>query len=63
MKCMRVKNGEIESILLNEACSSGCGSFIENFANAPSPVSFFTVTVSPTFASLNVAMQTFLLIL
>lgn len=25
MKCMRVKNGEIESILLNEACSSGCG--------------------------------------
>lgn len=34
MKCMRVKNGEIESILLNEACSSGCGSFIENFATA-----------------------------
>jgi predicted CoA-substrate-specific enzyme activase len=34
MKCMRIKNGEIESILLNEACSSGCGSFIENFANA-----------------------------
>ncbi len=34
MKCMRVRNGEIESILLNEACSSGCGSFIENFANA-----------------------------
>ncbi|MCL2019130.1 MAG: 2-hydroxyacyl-CoA dehydratase [Oscillospiraceae bacterium] len=34
MKCMKVKNGEIESVLLNEACSSGCGSFIENFANA-----------------------------
>ena len=34
MKCMRVRNGEIDSILLNEACSSGCGSFIENFANA-----------------------------
>ncbi|MGN0655849.1 MAG: acyl-CoA dehydratase activase-related protein [Ruminiclostridium sp.] len=34
MKCMRVKNGEIQSILLNEACSSGCGSFIENFAGA-----------------------------
>ncbi len=34
MKCMQVRNGEIESILLNEACSSGCGSFIENFANA-----------------------------
>ncbi|MDR1753902.1 MAG: 2-hydroxyacyl-CoA dehydratase [Eubacterium sp.] len=34
MKCIRIKDGEIESILLNEACSSGCGSFIENFANA-----------------------------
>ncbi|MCH5324381.1 MAG: 2-hydroxyacyl-CoA dehydratase [Eubacterium sp.] len=34
MKCMRVRNGEIESILLNEACSSGCGSFIQNFAAA-----------------------------
>ena len=34
MKCIRVKNGEIQSILLNEACSSGCGSFIENFASA-----------------------------
>ena len=34
MKCIRVKDGEIQSILLNEACSSGCGSFIENFASA-----------------------------
>lgn len=34
MKCIRVKDGEIQSILLNEACSSGCGSFIENFATA-----------------------------
>ncbi len=34
MKCIRVKDGEIQSILLNEACSSGCGSFIENFAVA-----------------------------
>ncbi|MCL1903942.1 MAG: 2-hydroxyacyl-CoA dehydratase [Oscillospiraceae bacterium] len=34
MKCMRIHRGEIDSILLNEACSSGCGSFIENFANA-----------------------------
>ncbi|NLJ89329.1 MAG: 2-hydroxyacyl-CoA dehydratase [Clostridiales bacterium] len=32
MKCMRIKDGCIESILLNEACSSGCGSFIESFA-------------------------------
>lgn len=34
MKCLRVKNGVIDSILLNEACSSGCGSFIETFANS-----------------------------
>lgn len=32
MKCMRVKNGVIYDIMLNEACSSGCGSFIEGFA-------------------------------
>lgn len=32
MKCLRIKNGVIDSILLNEACSSGCGSFIETFA-------------------------------
>jgi len=34
MKCLRIKNHAIEGILLNEACSSGCGSFIETFANA-----------------------------
>jgi predicted CoA-substrate-specific enzyme activase len=34
MKYLRVKNGVIDSILLNEACSSGCGSFIETFANS-----------------------------
>ena len=34
MKCIRVKDGEVQDILLNEACSSGCGSFIENFATA-----------------------------
>ena len=32
MKCMMLKDGVIESIMLNEACSSGCGSFIETFA-------------------------------
>ncbi len=32
MKCLRIKNGTIDSILLNEACSSGCGSFLEGFA-------------------------------
>jgi predicted CoA-substrate-specific enzyme activase len=34
MKCLRIKNGVIDSILLNEACSSGCGSFIETFASS-----------------------------
>ena len=34
MKCLRVKDGVIEHIMLNEACSSGCGSFIEAFATS-----------------------------
>lgn len=34
IKCFKVKNGAIDSIMLNEACSSGCGSFIETFARA-----------------------------
>lgn len=34
MKCLKVKNGVIDSIMLNEACSSGCGSFIETFAHS-----------------------------
>jgi len=34
MKCLQIKNGVIESIMLNEACSSGCGSFIETFAGS-----------------------------
>ena len=34
MKCIRLKNGSVDTVLLNEACSSGCGSFIENFANS-----------------------------
>lgn len=34
MKFMRVKNGVIDDVLLNEACSSGCGSFIETFAKS-----------------------------
>ena len=32
MKCLKIKDGVIDEILLNEACSSGCGSFIETFA-------------------------------
>ena len=34
MKCIRIKNGAVDSIILNEACSSGCGSFIETFAQS-----------------------------
>lgn len=34
MKCMKINNGVIESIMLNEACSSGCGSFIQTFAES-----------------------------
>lgn len=34
MKCLRIKNGVIDSVQLNEACSSGCGSFIETFAKS-----------------------------
>jgi hypothetical protein len=32
IKCFRIANGAIDSIMLNEACSSGCGSFLETFA-------------------------------
>lgn len=32
MKYIKLKNGSVDTILLNEACSSGCGSFLENFA-------------------------------
>lgn len=34
IKCFKVKNNAIDSIMLNEACSSGCGSFIETFARS-----------------------------
>ncbi len=34
MKCLRIKDGSIDSIMLNEACSSGCGSFIESFSSS-----------------------------
>ncbi|MBQ9188672.1 MAG: 2-hydroxyacyl-CoA dehydratase [Clostridia bacterium] len=32
MKCIKLKNRTVDTVMLNEACSSGCGSFIENFA-------------------------------
>ena len=32
MKCIKIKNNAVDNVMLNEACSSGCGSFIETFA-------------------------------
>ncbi len=34
MKCIKIKDGVVDSVQLNEACSSGCGSFIETFAKS-----------------------------
>ncbi|WP_330584771.1 acyl-CoA dehydratase activase-related protein [Parablautia muri] len=34
MKCIKIKNQAVDSVQLNEACSSGCGSFIETFAKS-----------------------------
>lgn len=34
IKCFKIRNGVIDNIVLNEACSSGCGSFIETFAKS-----------------------------
>ena len=34
MKCIKIKDKAVDSVLLNEACSSGCGSFIETFAKS-----------------------------
>lgn len=34
MKCIKIKDGAVNSVQLNEACSSGCGSFIETFAKS-----------------------------
>ena len=34
IKCFKIRNGAIDSIMLNEACSSGCGSFLETFAKS-----------------------------
>ena len=34
MKCFHVQGGVVDNIYLNEACSSGCGSFLQTFANA-----------------------------
>lgn len=34
IKCFKIRNGTIDNIFLNEACSSGCGSFLQTFASA-----------------------------
>ncbi len=34
IKCFKIRNGVIDNIFLNEACSSGCGSFLQTFASA-----------------------------
>lgn len=34
MKCIKIRNHTVDNVLLNEACSSGCGSFIETFAKS-----------------------------
>ena len=34
MKCIKLRGGFVDTVQLNEACSSGCGSFLENFANS-----------------------------
>lgn len=34
IKCFRIRDGAIDDIFLNEACSSGCGSFLQTFAGA-----------------------------
>ena len=34
IKCLKIRDGAIDDIFLNEACSSGCGSFLQTFANA-----------------------------
>ena len=34
MKCIKIRNNTVDSVQLNEACSSGCGSFIETFAKS-----------------------------
>jgi predicted CoA-substrate-specific enzyme activase len=34
VKCFKIRSGAVDGIMLNEACSSGCGSFVETFAKA-----------------------------
>ena len=49
MKCIKIKDGTVDSVQLNEACSSGCGSFIETFANTRSSVSAWKISPKKLF--------------
>ncbi|MDR0380672.1 MAG: 2-hydroxyacyl-CoA dehydratase [Oscillospiraceae bacterium] len=58
MKCMRLKDGMIESILLNEACSSGCGSFISTFsASLELPVEDFASAAGAASAPVDLGTR------
>lgn len=48
IKCFKIRDGAIDDIFLNEACSSGCGSFLQTFANALGKTSeeFATLAIS-----------------
>ena len=50
MKCFKIEDGAISNIFLNEACSSGCGSFLQTFAQA---LGYDVKAVSYTHLSLN----------
>lgn len=63
MKSLQVKDGVITSIMLNEACSSGCGSFIETYANSLSiPVKDFAkmALLSPSPVDLGTRCTVFM---
>ncbi|MDD2370659.1 MAG: acyl-CoA dehydratase activase-related protein [Firmicutes bacterium] len=63
MKSLQVRDGVITSIMLNEACSSGCGSFIETYANSLSlPVKEFAqkALLSPSPVDLGTRCTVFM---
>ena len=47
IKCLKIHNGCIDNIFLNEACSSGCGSFLHTFADLRNAVSLFPLPHVP----------------
>jgi predicted CoA-substrate-specific enzyme activase len=58
MKCLRVKNGVIDDILLNEACSSGCGSFLETFSHSLNlPIQTFAAEALTSIAPVDLGSR------